>query len=59
MGVWKAIGAVFLGNMASGGKLLDGRKGGIGYAWFFLFIIVFFPLWLIYKIIQLIFFRKK
>lgn len=59
MGVWKAIGAICVGNMLSGGKLLDGSKGGIGYAWFFLFIIIFFPFWLIYKIIQLLFFRKK
>lgn len=59
MGVWKAIGAIWLGNMVSGGKLLDGRKGGIGYAWFYLFLILFFPLWLIFKIFKLIFFSKR
>lgn len=59
MGVWKAVGAIWIGDKLSDGKLLDGRKGGIGYFWFYLFIIIFFPFWLIYKIMSLIFFRKR
>lgn len=59
MGIWKALGMIWGADMISGGRLLDGRKGGIGYAWFYLFVIIFFPIWIIYKIIKLIFFRNR
>ncbi len=58
MGVWKTIGAICIGDIVTGGKLLNARKGGIGYGWLILFIIIYFPCWLIYKILKLIFVRR-
>lgn len=59
MGVWKGL-LVLLGlNFLTGGDLLDGRKGGIGCGWVMIFIIIFFPFWLIYKIFRLIFGKKR
>ena len=46
-------------NFLTGGDLLDGRKGGIGCGWVMIFIIIFFPFWLIYKIFRLIFGKKR
>lgn len=59
MGVWKAIGLLLGANLLTGGDLLDGRKGGIGCGWVVIFIIIFFPFWIIYKILKLIFGRNK
>ena len=59
MGIWKAIGLLLGANLLTGGDLLDGRKGGIGCGWVVIFIIIFFPFWIIYKILKLIFGRNK
>lgn len=58
MGIWKALGILLGADLLSGGRLLDGRKGGIGCGWVVIFAIVFFPFWLVYKIFKLIFCRK-
>ena len=55
MGIWKGILTLFGLNIIADGKLLNGNKGGIGYGWVWIFIIIFFPIWLIYKIFWLIF----
>ncbi len=57
MTIWKSLFALLGGNFLTGGALLDGRKGGIGCGWIVIFMIVFFPFWLIYKILKLIFRR--
>lgn len=59
MGFWKGILALLGLNILTGGDLLDGRKGGIGCGWVIIFIIIFFPFWLIYKIFKFIFIRKS
>ncbi len=58
MGVYKFIGLLLGANILSGGELLDGRKGRLGCGWVVIFAIVFFPFWLIYKILNLIFGKK-
>lgn len=57
MTIWKSLFALLGVNFLTGGALLDGRKGGIGCGWIVIFMIVFFPFWLIYKILKLIFRR--
>lgn len=55
MNLWKSLLAILGLNFLTGGALLDGRKGGIGCGWVVIFIIIFFPFWLMYKILKLIF----
>lgn len=59
---WKGFWA-FLGiDLLTGFSMTDGTKGGIGCAWGWIFGLIFFPLWLIFKIISWPFrliFRKK
>ncbi|MDE6859022.1 MAG: hypothetical protein K2J65_01245 [Duncaniella sp.] len=57
MTIWKSLFALLGVNFLTGGALLDGRKGGIGCGWVVIFMIVFFPFWLIYKMLKLIFRR--
>lgn len=59
MGFWKNVLILCGIDFMTGGKVFDGRKGGIGYGWFIIFIILFFPFWLIYKIFKLIFGKNK
>ncbi len=59
MGIWKGLLALLGLNILTGGDLLDGRKGGIGCGWVMIFIIIFFPFWLIYKLLRLIFRKRK
>ncbi len=59
MGIWKTIGLLLGANLLTGGAILDGRKGGIGCGWVVIFSIVFFPFWIIYKVLKLIFGRHK
>ncbi len=60
---WKYFWAIFGLNLLLGNAIFDGRKkGGIGCGWVAMFGFIFFPLWLIYKLIawmlKLIFFRR-
>lgn len=59
MNFWKNLFAILGINFISGGRILDGRKGGIGCGWVVIFIIIFFPIWLIFKLFQMIFRRRK
>lgn len=59
MNFWKGLFAILGIDLLTGSRLLDGRKGGIGCGWVMIFIIIFFPIWLIYKFFKLIFTRRK
>lgn len=60
---WKYFFALLGIDVLTGNSIFDGRKKGrIGCAWVWLFGIIFFPLWLIFKLIlwpfKLLFSRK-
>lgn len=59
---WKYFWALFGINLLSGNAIFDGNKGRIGCGWVTLFGLIFFPLWLGFKIIawpfKLIFCQK-
>lgn len=55
MGFWRGFFTLLGLDMLSGGRLLDGRKGGPGCGCVIIFGIIFFPFWLIYKIFKAIF----
>ena len=59
MGFWKGVLALLGIDFLTGGRLFDGRKGGIGCGWVMIFIILFFPFWLIYKFFKLIFVHRQ
>lgn len=55
MKFWKTLFALLGLDILLGGRIFDGSKGGIGCGWVIIFIIIFFPFWLIYKILKFIF----
>lgn len=57
MKFWKTL-FVLLGlDILLGGKIFNSDKGGIGCGCVTIFIIIFFPLWVFYKILKWIFTR--
>ena len=57
MKFWKTIFALLGLDILLGGRIFDGRKGGIGCGWVWIFTIIFFPLWLVFKLFKWIFKR--
>lgn len=57
MNFWKGLFALLGIDVLTGGHIFDGRKGRPGCGWVGIFIIVFFPIWLIYRLLKGIFSR--
>ena len=55
MKFWKWLFALVGLDILLGVQIFNGSKGRIGLGWVIIFIIVFFPLWLAFKIIVLFF----
>jgi|GEM_PF-5978504 len=59
---WKYFFALLGIDLLTGNSIFDGSKGRIGCGWVWLFGIIFFPLWLVFKIVawpfRLIFSKK-
>lgn len=59
---WKYLFALIGIDLISGNTIFDGSKGRIGCGWVWIFTIIFFPLWLVVKLLMLPFrlmFKKK
>lgn len=55
MKFWKWLFALVGLDILLGVEIFNGSKGRIGLGWVLIFIIIFFPLWLVYKLIILLF----
>ena len=55
MKFWKIFFSILGIDLFTGRHILDGRKGGPGCGWVMIFTIVFFPLWLDFKLFKSLF----
>ena len=60
MKFWKILFSLLgIDLLLGGGKIFDGTKGRIGCGWVWIFTIIFFPLWIIFKLLKSLFIRKS
>ena len=55
MKFWKTLFTLLGLDILLGGRIFNGNKGGIGCGWVLIFTILFFPIWLVYRIFRFIF----